>query len=424
MVFRKVCHDLSPRFRGERKKMPINETFTLQPQAAISASLSFTCPRVTYGKSGTVLSFYAFDPESGKLRRKRIRIDRLGSRWFIRRREKEICAKFTALLAQGWSPFVNGTAAVSEMCHQRPSKSSLTIADAVSRHNEYVANEVKRKVMSEATGKTYLSYSRKLLDHLDETVSADSVEISHLAGFIDACKASGNSPKYCNSLIGWLKTLFGWLSERGIVCQNVASALKTETLSRQPGRPTLSEEERLELFRRLREAGHIEFLLACMMEYYTYIRPNELYRLKVKMIDFAGQSILIPAEISKNRKTARVALPSVVADVMRELGIDRKNGECYVLGHGMKCCSKIGNAKQFGRFWDRHVVCKGGLYPALGSRRVVFYSFKNSGITDMLEAGIPSVTVRDQARHQDLSTTEIYNRQSALKAPAGLRDYE
>ena len=402
--------------------MPKNETLTIQPAAAIDASLSFTCPRVTYGKS-TVLSFYAFDPTAGRLRRKRIRIDRLGSRWFIRRREREICARFTAMLAQGWSPFAGETPAVSAGTARATATSDVTLSEAVERHNAYVANEVRRKVMSEATAKTYGSYSRKLLSHLDGSMAVASVETSHLAGFLDACKDGGSSPKYCNSLVGWLKTLFGWLSERGIVGGNVASPMRTETLERLPGRPTLTEDERLELFRRLRRAGRVEFLLACMMEYYCLIRPNELYRVKVKMVDFSGKSILIPAEISKNRKAARVALPSVVADLMRDLGIDRKDGECYVFGSGLKCSRKIGNAKQFGRFWDNHVVCKDGIFPELGKRGVVFYSFKNSGITDMLASGIPSATVRDQARHQDLSTTEIYGRRSGLRAPEGLLDF-
>jgi len=84
----------------------------------------------------------------------------------------------------------------------------------------------------------------------------------------------------------------------------------------------------------------------------------------------------------------------------------------------------MGNSKQFGRFWERRVVCDGGIYPELGKRGVVFYSFKNSGITDMLARGVPSSVVRDHARHQDLSTTEIYGRGSSLKAPEALKDYK
>ena len=37
-----------------------------------------------------------------------------------------------------------------------------------------------------------------------------------------------------------------------------------------------------------------------------------------------------------------------------------------------------------------------------------FYSLKDTGITDLLHAGIPSIVVRDQARHYDVSQTDQY----------------
>ena len=41
-------------------------------------------------------------------------------------------------------------------------------------------------------------------------------------------------------------------------------------------------------------------------------------------------------------------------------------------------------------------------------KEVQFYSLKDTGITDMLNAGVPAIKVRDQARHSDLRITEIY----------------
>lgn len=412
-------------FVGERKKMPNIELKNFKPQSVIDSSLAFTMPRVTYGINDVVLSFYAFDNQIGKLRRKRIKLNHLGKRWFIKRREKEICARFIALLAQGWTPFKDGGGAV--LPRLKPQKTlvahSVSLQEAVKRHNDYVTAEVERKVMSDATRKTYHAYSKRLLGFMPSILIGD-VTTSVLVSFVDSLKAENKSPKYCNSIIGWLKTIFGWFLERGLVNDNPASPIKTETLSRQQGRPTMTIEEHEKLFRLLREKGYKEFLLACMMEYYTYIRPNELYRVKVRYINFSEQSLTVPAEISKNRKTAKVALPTVVVNLMRELGIDRHKGDDYVFGERMKCCAKIGNPKQFGRFWSRHVVCEGGIFPELGKYGVVFYSLKNSGITDMLARGIPSAVVRDQARHQDLSTTEIYGRTSQTKAPEGLRNYE
>lgn len=384
-------------------------------------------PRITYGVKDTVLSFYAFDNQVGKLKRKRIKLNHLGHRWFIRRREREICTRFLALLAQGWSPFgvdcpeADTVLPRFSQSHSPAEKISLKVA--LQRYSDFVNAEVDRKVMSKDTRRTYFSYIAKLGSFLSPAILVGDIATSDLVSFIDHMKAQNLSPKYCNSIIGWLKTVFGWMMERGLVDLNPAVPIKTETLARQQGRPTLTDAERETLFARLRRQGQQEFLLACLMEYYTYIRPNELYRIKVRYLDLTNQTVTIPAEISKNRKSAKVTLPTVVVDLMRELGIEHHKGDDYLLGKGLKCGPVLGNSKQFGRFWERHVACEGGIYPELGERGVVFYSLKNSGITDMLARGVPSAVVRDQARHQDISTTEIYGRSSSMKAPDGLKDY-
>lgn len=406
--------------------MPEIKNTTTQPLNIIQSTLAFTMPRITYGKKDTVLSFYAYDGQSCMMRRKRVKLNHLGQRWFIRRREREICGKFLALLAKGWSPFEGDGSAI--LTRMRPEAKAVLervpLKEALRRYDEYVGSEVERKVMSVATHKTYSSYISKLLSFLPPSMAVSDISTPNLVAFIDRMKEDNLSPKTCNSVIGWLKTVFGWMLERGLVAENPASPIKTETLDRRQGRPTMTDTERETLFQRLRNEGRIEFLLACMMEYYTYIRPNELYRVKVRFINLSEQTVTIPADISKNRKTAKVTLPTVVVDLMRELKVDRHRGDDYLFGKGMKCGPKIGNERQFGRFWDRHVACDGGIYPELKQRKVVFYSLKNSGITDMLARGVPSAVVRDQARHQDLSTTEIYGRTSSMKAPEGLKDYE
>ena len=407
--------------------MPNIELRISEPLKVIQSALAFSMPRISYGVKDTVLSFYAFDQQLGRMRRKRIKLNHLGKRWFIRRREREICSRFLALLAQGWSPFgkdcPEADTVLPRFSQSLSPVEKVSLKDALQRYSDFVNAEVDRKVMSNDTRRTYFSYISKLGAALPPTAFVSDITTSDLVAFIDRMKAKNLSPKYCNSVIGWLKTVFEWMIERGFVESNPALPIKTETLARQQGRPTLTDAERETLFARLRQQGHLEFLLACLMEYYTYIRPNELYRVKVRYIDFTGQTVTVPAEISKNRKTAKVTLPAIVVDLMRELGIDRHKGEDYLFGKGLTCGPVIGNSKQFGRFWERRVACEGGIYPELEKRKVVFYSLKNSGITDMLARGVPSAVVRDQARHQDLSTTEIYGRGSSMKAPEGLKDY-
>lgn len=407
--------------------MPNIELENSEPLKVIQSALAFSMPRITYGVNDTVLSFYAFDRQVGRLRRKRIKLNHLGKRWFIRRREREICSRFLALLAQGWSPWGNdcpdAAAVPTRFSQSHPTIETVSLKTALRRYQDYVETEVDREVLSKATRRTYLSYISKLREAMPSDIPVADIATADLVAVVDKMKAKGMAPKSCNTFIGWLKTVFGWMLERGLVADNPALPIKTETLARQQGRPTMTDTERETLFARLRQQGHLEYLLACLMEYYTYIRPNELYRVKVRYINLAEQTVTIPAEISKNKKTAKVTLPTVVVGLMRELDIDRHPGDDYLFGKGMKCGPVMGNSKQFGRFWERHVACKGGIYPELEKRGIVFYSLKNSGITDMLQRGVPSAVVRDQARHQDISTTEIYGRSSSLKAPDGLKDY-
>ncbi len=43
-----------------------------------------------------------------------------------------------------------------------------------------------------------------------------------------------------------------------------------------------------------------KFLLACMMEYYLFIRPEELSHVRLRDISIKDQSVYVSAEVSKN----------------------------------------------------------------------------------------------------------------------------
>ena len=51
-----------------------------------------------------------------------------------------------------------------------------------------------------------------------------------------------------------------------------------------------------------------DFLLACYFQYYEMIRPIELVQLRLRDIHIKEQTIVVPAAISKNRKTQVIAL--------------------------------------------------------------------------------------------------------------------
>ena len=112
------------------------------------------------------------------------------------------------------------------------------------------------------------------------------------------------------------------------------------------------------------------------MEYYTFIRPDELSNIRLGDIKIKEQKVFVSSTISKNRRDGMVGLnfkPSI-----------------------QKADSRI-----FREYFNK--VRAFLRYP----KNYQFYSLKDSGIRDLANAeGI--VIARDQARHADISTTNKY----------------
>lgn len=64
-----------------------------------------------------------------------------------------------------------------------------------------------------------------------------------------------------------------------------------------------------------------DFLLACQIHYYTLIRPNELTFVQINDISVRDQTLFISKEVSKNRKDAKVTIPTKVIKMMIDRGI-------------------------------------------------------------------------------------------------------
>lgn len=142
-------------------------------------------------------------------------------------------------------------------------------------------------------------------------------------------------------------------------------------------------------------------LLACRMEYYTFIRPQELTCIKIGDISVAEQSVFISSSDSKNKRDGKVGLNTEIIKLMIDLEVFSHPSDWYLFGDKMRCSPTKGSSEQFRRQWIK-------IRKALKfSDEYQFYSLKDSGIRDLANsAGI--VVARDQARHTDISTTNKY----------------
>ena len=57
-------------------------------------------------------------------------------------------------------------------------------------------------------------------------------------------------------------------------------------------------------------------------------------------------------------------------------------------------------------------------------KKYQWYSLKDTGITNLLKAGVPPIAVRDQARHHSITQTEAYTPKEILKANVDIKSVQ
>ena len=137
------------------------------------------------------------------------------------------------------------------------------------------------------------------------------------------------------------------------------------------------------------------------MEYYTFIRPEELSNIRLRDINLKEQKVFVASSISKNRRDGMVGLNDEVIKMMLDLHIFDNDNNCYLFGDDFKPGYKKTSTRCFRNFFNktRNALKFPDSYQ--------FYSLKDSGIRDLANSeGI--VIARDQARHSDISTTNKY----------------
>ena len=228
----------------------------------------------------------------------------------------------------------------------------------------------------------------------------DGLEEVNFAQFLDYVFLDrGVSPRTHNNYRTWLRSFTSWMRRQHLL---EGDPLDGVPPMREPGKirqplPTV-------MIRQIREhlaAHNRHFLLAVMMEYYCFIRPEELSQLQVGDIDVKRHAIHVRASISKNGKAEMVGLNRAIVSLMRELGTLRAPKDWYLFS----CRLRPGTAKLDSRaFRDRWARLRKRLNIP---REYQFYSLKDSGIRDLANsAGI--VIARDQARHSSIAVTNKY----------------
>ena len=357
-------------------------------QSSIIPMVAFKPAELRIGTDWLIV-YYAKDPQSDKLVRFRNRVPKMSNKKERLRFAQKMIDTLNEQLYSGWSPYMGNLTEVKtiDYCFDYYLKTlSKELSDGVKRkstcnnYKHFITAFTEYLSIYQKNTKFISDISTLICDHFLDRIYIEKEKSARTYNFYLMC----------------MRTFFNFCLSKGFVKENPVKNTKSKTI-KEKTRVVLNEKEKKQL--QLLREDNFHFYIFCMTTYYCFIRPNELKKLKVEHVNIEKSYITIPSSISKNRKTENVTIPNIFIEELKE-HIGKASKDLFLFG------KKFAPGKQAvaNLFYQWENVRKKYHF----RKEVQFYSLKDTGITDMLNAGVPAIKVRDQARHSDLKITEIY----------------
>lgn len=385
---------------------------TFSKKQAINEIKGYTYPVLSLGKQNFVY-FYAFDPVSGQMKRKKIMLGRVKGQAKIKQTGKDIINRLTEKLISGWNPWMEA------QCPLEYTK----FHDAVDKYKEYLAKLYKESDLREQTFLSYSSYLNILSKwateekHIIYIYQFDRRFVSEFLDYVFIER--NNTIQTRNNYLSWIRVFSTYLLQRGYLTADPVCGIKTLARRSKNKNRDVIPDCVMALIRDYLTEENKYYLLACYLCHYVLVRPMEMSWLHIRDIKIKAQTLFIHGEHAKNHNDAVVTLPAHVLQLMIELGIFKYPGEYFLFSDNFRPGPERKSEKTFRDYWTRKVRAVLGFSP-----RYKFYSLKDTGITNMLKSNKDVLTVRDQARHSSILITNTYTPQNIKEASPLLMNYK
>lgn len=359
-----------------------------------SENLTYYPAEIHKGKDYHV-SYYATNPNTGVLVRKKIRLNRLSGS----SRDKyarDLVRSLNEKLARGWNPFIEQVAP----------KSTKKIIDVIETYRKFMTRELEKDSI-----RSYNSFLNFFIFFIETKIKNKDIYLfqftnthaSELMMYVYENKAK-SSRTYNNYLI-FFRTLFNWFIEFNYCSTNFFNdikKLKTKEKKRIPVPTDYRDSLRTYL-----ELNNRNFMCIMLLCYYCLIRPKEICLLKIKDINLENGLIYIDEEIAKNDHTSYRTMPQDLIESLRSIMIDVPSDYYLFSTHERRDYSFSPGIKQItsrkiGKYWEK---LRGILNIP---KNVTFYSLKDTGIIQMSRDGVSWKDIQDQADHSSGDITRIY----------------
>lgn len=347
------------------------------------------------GKTSYV-AFYVINPDTGNLVRKRIKVNRVAKGQKRDRFARTLCCEINRKLYEGWNPYLENDAYFSGTSMQKGIREFL---------------EAKGKIVRPDTFRSYHSYLKWFNNFLQRS-GKTKMPIKTFSA-LDADKAMKElgtrpdiRPATYNSYLEFFRNLFNYFINRNWVKENPFNCISKRKVE-QKRRDLIPPHIRQQIADYFVQTQQIPYLYIMQLCYRCLIRPKEILMLKIKDIDFVENIINLPADVSKNHNARTIGVPTEIMAYLNK--IRDHDPDKYIFSKGYLPGFELKTSKDTARTWAQmrtHLNLP---------MKFQFYSLKDTGITELLEKGVPSKYVKELADHSSLEVTERYMHKTEAK---------
>lgn len=362
----------------------------------MAKALAYTPPVYRENKGGCYIEFYAYNPETGKLERKRTKVNHVQGKLKRKQYANEAIRRLSDQLSTGWNPWI----------HCDPDN-LVSMEDALDKYEEIIMKSLSNGIFRKQTYDDYKSKIKILRNYIKKYNPIRYVyqfKKKFCIGFLDYVYLErNNGAQTYNNYLNFLRVLAGWLLERGYITEKVTDGIS-------PISKRLIQKERTCIpLDKVRDIGEWTksndpyFHFACLILYYCFVRPVEMTRIRIGDFDLQKGTLTLHEDQTKNRQTQTVTVPKKLLYYAIDLGVFSAPMGDYVFSTRLRPGKIQIDTKIFRDHWAK-------VSRALKLKKEwKFYSLKDTGLTEMLEHDVAApVQVKNQARHSSLAITEIY----------------
>ena len=343
---------------------------------------------------GLHVVYAILDLQKSEYKRYRIMLNK-HARYYPTRRKmlefaRSVATQVNVKLAGGWTPLGE-------------EQSSRFYTPLVHVTDLYLKD--KKQEVRHATWLSYKSGCNVLREYLEARLSGcRSIDFNkvHALEFMSYLQNErGVSNKTYNNYLKQMRLLFEWMIMH---CYCKEDPFKTIRARKKEvkRRVTIGQDRRGDIQRYLEEHDP-QFLIFVEMVFFSLMRPMEIRRCRVGQLHLDEHYVHIPADQAKCWRERVAPLSDELTGRLRSyLAEHAHRPEDYLFGSWFRPGPTMTSHKAIWKRWNRVVQALG-----LEDGQTV-YSLRDSGIVDMLHAGVDDLTVMQAAGHHDLSITSVY----------------